>query len=50
MPPQYASAIEGFFGDGTIDETSVNDTVTQVTGHAPQTLADWVRENAGLFA
>jgi len=50
MPPQYASAIEGFFGDGTIDETSVNGTVAQVTGRAPRTLEDWVRENAGLFA
>ena len=50
MPPPYASAIEGFFGDGTIDETSVNDTVSRVTGSAPRTLEDWVRENAGLFA
>ncbi|WP_328523323.1 NAD(P)H-binding protein [Kribbella sp. NBC_00359] len=50
MPPPYASAIEGFFGDGTIDETSVNDTVARVSGHAPRTLQEWVRENAVLFA
>ncbi|TCC57487.1 nucleoside-diphosphate sugar epimerase [Kribbella pittospori] len=50
MPAPYAEAIEGFFGDGTIDETTVNDTVQTVTGRAPRTLQDWVRENAGLFA
>jgi uncharacterized protein YbjT (DUF2867 family) len=49
MPPQYASAIESFFGDGTIDETSVNDTVATVTGHAPRTLEEWVRENVAAF-
>jgi len=50
MPAPYADAIEGFFGDGTIDETTVNGTVEEVTGRAPRTLQDWVRENAGLFA
>ena len=49
MPPQYASAIESFFGDGLIDETTVNDTVATVTGHAPRTLPQWARENAALF-
>ncbi|MEV0804501.1 NAD(P)H-binding protein [Kribbella sp. NPDC050281] len=50
MPAPYAEAIEGFFGDGIIDETTVNETVRQVTGRVPRTLQDWVRENAGLFA
>ncbi|GAB2655486.1 NAD(P)H-binding protein [Kribbella swartbergensis] len=50
MPPQYAAAIESFFGDGTVDETSVNNTVEKITGHAPRTLQDWTRENAALFA
>jgi uncharacterized protein YbjT (DUF2867 family) len=50
MPPQYADAIESFFADGIIDETSVNDTVLRVTGHAPRTLQEWTRENAALFA
>lgn len=50
MPPQYAAAIESFFADGIIDETSVNDTVAHVTGHPPRSLQDWTRENAALFA
>jgi uncharacterized protein YbjT (DUF2867 family) len=50
MPAPYAEAIESFFGDGTVDETSVNDTVTEVTGQTPRTLQTWVQENAGLFA
>jgi len=49
MPAQYASAIESFFGDGIVDETSVTTTVATVTGHPPRTLQEWVRENAGLF-
>jgi uncharacterized protein YbjT (DUF2867 family) len=50
MPPQYAAAVESFFADALIDETSVNDTVSQVTGHAPRSLQNWTRENAALFA
>jgi uncharacterized protein YbjT (DUF2867 family) len=49
MPPQYASAIESFFGEGIIDETSVNDSVERITGHPARTLQDWTRENAALF-
>lgn len=49
MPPQYADAIESFFGDGLIDETSVNDTVSKLTGHPPRTLEQWASENVGLF-
>ena len=49
MPPPYANAIESFFGDGTVDETSVNGTVEKVTGHPPRTLQSWVRENVALF-
>jgi len=50
MPPQYASAIESFYADGIIDETTVTDTVETVTGHSPRTLREWTHENAGLFA
>jgi uncharacterized protein YbjT (DUF2867 family) len=49
MPAPYASAIEGFFADGNVDETTVTDAVESVTGHAPRTLQDWARENAELF-
>lgn len=50
MPEPYARAIESFFGDGTIDETSVNTTVADVTGHPARTLQTWLEENRGLFA
>lgn len=49
MPARYAEAIEAFFRDGIIDETTVTDTVEKVTGHSPRTLQDWARENAALF-
>ena len=49
MPPQYAGAIESFFGDGIIDETTVTDVVETVTGHVPRTLQGWTRANARLF-
>ena len=49
MPEPYAAAIESFFGDGTIDETSVNTTVADVTGHPARTLETWVQENRSLF-
>ncbi|GAA1613690.1 NAD(P)H-binding protein [Kribbella sancticallisti] len=49
MPPQYAAAIESFFGDGIVDETTVTPTVAEVTGHPPRTLQEWARENAALF-
>jgi uncharacterized protein YbjT (DUF2867 family) len=50
MPAPYAAAIESFFGDRTIDETTVNDTVTAITGQPARTLQTWVQENAALFA
>jgi uncharacterized protein YbjT (DUF2867 family) len=49
MPEPYARAIEEFFGNGTVDETTVNDTVEKVTGRPPRTLHQWVHENAALF-
>ncbi|MFF0269713.1 NAD(P)H-binding protein [Kribbella sp. NPDC004536] len=49
MPEPYAAAIESFFGDATIDETSVNSTVADVTGHPSRTLQTWVQENRSLF-
>ncbi|GAA3148261.1 uncharacterized protein YbjT (DUF2867 family) [Kribbella aluminosa] len=49
MPEPYAAAIESFFGDGTVDETSVNTTVTDATGHPARTLQTWTQENRALF-
>jgi uncharacterized protein YbjT (DUF2867 family) len=50
MPEAYANAIDGFFGAGVVDETSINDTVEKVTGHPARTLKDWVVENAARFS
>ncbi|WP_432889582.1 NAD(P)H-binding protein [Kribbella sp. CA-245084] len=49
MPAPYAEAIESFFADRTIDETSVNNTVTSLTGQPARTLQTWVQQNAALF-
>lgn len=49
MPEPYARAIESFFADGTIDETSVTTTVQDVTGRPARTFQEWVRENAAMF-
>jgi uncharacterized protein YbjT (DUF2867 family) len=50
MPTQYASAIEAFYGDGIIDETTVTNSVESVTAHPPRTLHQWTRDNARLFS
>ncbi|ADB30978.1 NmrA family protein [Kribbella flavida DSM 17836] len=50
MPEPYATAIDGFFGDGIVDETTVTDTVERLTGRPAGTLQEWVAEHAGLFA
>jgi uncharacterized protein YbjT (DUF2867 family) len=50
MPAKYAEAIESFYRDGIIDETTVTDDVERVSGHPPRTLQEWARENAGLFS
>jgi uncharacterized protein YbjT (DUF2867 family) len=49
MPAPYAQAIESFFADRTIDETTVTSTVPEVTGHPARTLRSWTQENANLF-
>ncbi len=49
MPAPSAEAIEGFFADGNIDETTVTDAVETVTGYPARTLQEWARENAELF-
>jgi uncharacterized protein YbjT (DUF2867 family) len=50
MPAKYAEAIEAFYRDGIIDETTVTTDVEKATGHAPRTLQQWARENAALFS
>lgn len=49
MPPPYAQAFESFFGDHTVDETTVRDTVTQVLNRPARTFAQWCTDNAQAF-
>ncbi|MEV6285692.1 hypothetical protein [Kribbella sp. NPDC051770] len=50
MPQAYADAIHGFYGEGFIDETTVNPTVEEITGHPARPLQEWVSENAERFS
>jgi uncharacterized protein YbjT (DUF2867 family) len=49
MPPQYVDAFMAFFAEGKVDESEVLPTVEEVTGHAPRTFRDWVKENVQAF-
>ncbi|MGD9695036.1 MAG: NAD(P)H-binding protein [Thermoleophilia bacterium] len=49
MPPEYVDAFFDFFAEGAIDETTVHDTVAEITGRPPLTFARWARENAPAF-
>lgn len=49
MPAPYAEAIFGFFGLGKADETTVQTTVADVTGHPARTFERWCAENASGF-
>lgn len=50
MPEPYATAIESFFADHTIDETTTNNTVQAITDHPARTFRSWTEENAARFA
>jgi uncharacterized protein YbjT (DUF2867 family) len=50
MPPAYANAFWSFFGEGTVDETTVHDTVPQVLGRPARTFAQWCTDHAAAFA
>ncbi len=49
MPARYAEAIYSFFGDGTADETTVQPTVQQVTGHPGRTFEQWCADHTSEF-
>jgi uncharacterized protein YbjT (DUF2867 family) len=49
ISPEYVDAFFSFFGDRTIDESTVRPTVETILGRPPGTLADWCRENAHRF-
>lgn len=49
MPEPYVHAFFSFFVDGTLDETTVQPTVREVTGREPTSFRQWVEENADAF-
>lgn len=49
MPAEYVDAFFSFFADGKLDESMVFPTVSQVTGRAPRTFADWATANVDRF-
>jgi len=49
MPAEYVDAFFQFYADGTLDETTVLPTVTEVTGRPPRTFRQWVAAHAGQF-
>ncbi len=50
MPERYVNAFFSFFVDGTLDETTVQPTVEEVTGRPARTFRQWAKENAEAFA
>jgi uncharacterized protein YbjT (DUF2867 family) len=48
-PPEYVDAFFDFYVEGAIDETTVRDTVEQVTGTPPRTFAQWAAAHADRF-
>jgi uncharacterized protein YbjT (DUF2867 family) len=49
MPQEYVDAFFSFFVEGTLDESVVLPTVSEVLGRPPRRFEDWVRANAGRF-
>ncbi|MGW2426735.1 NAD(P)H-binding protein [Streptomyces sp. NPDC001709] len=50
MPVEYVDAFFSFYVDGTLDESRVLPTVHEVTGRAPRTFEQWVRDHADAFS
>lgn len=50
MPERYVNAFFSFFVDGTLDETTVQPTVEEVTGRPARTFRQWAVDNAEAFA
>ncbi|MYT74368.1 MULTISPECIES: NAD(P)H-binding protein [unclassified Streptomyces] len=49
MPAAFVDAFFRFYGEGTLDESPVRDTVEKVTGRAPRAFSEWGAEHAGVF-
>ncbi|MFC7620633.1 NAD(P)H-binding protein [Microlunatus sp. GCM10028923] len=50
MPQPYVDAFFSFFVDGTIDETTVQPTVAEITGRPPRSFRQWAEANVAAFA
>lgn len=49
MPQAYVDAFFDFYVTGSLDESPVLDTVSEITGREPRTLRDWVRAHRTAF-
>ncbi len=49
MPKPYVDAFFSFFVDGTLDETTVQPTVAEVTGRPARTFREWAEANVEAF-
>jgi uncharacterized protein YbjT (DUF2867 family) len=49
MPKEYVDAFFSFFADGTVDETTVQPTVREITGREPLSFEQWAEANAEAF-
>ncbi|KZB88282.1 NAD(P)H-binding protein [Amycolatopsis regifaucium] len=49
VPEEYIQAFFSFYGDGTLDESRIYDTVEKVTGNPPRTFARWAQAHAADF-
>jgi uncharacterized protein YbjT (DUF2867 family) len=49
MPQQYVDAFFSFFVDGTVDETTVLPTVSEILGRPPGTFEQWAVAHADAF-
>jgi uncharacterized protein YbjT (DUF2867 family) len=49
MPKEYVDAFFEFFSEGTVDETTVQPAVKEVTGREPGSFEDWAEAHADVF-
>lgn len=49
MPAEYVDAFFDFYVHGSLDESVVHPTVTELTGRAPRSFRDWARAHAQAF-
>lgn len=49
VPAEYVDAFVRFFGDGTVDESTVHPTVPAVTGRPARTFREWASAHAAAF-